>query len=117
MQHKPKARPTKSRARKAVLASAADPSTTSLFYLVLVREDADWPELHTFSTRDALVAFLKDVKSGCRVRAYIFRGRRLLLSKGPHRCLLDGQEPPIPLFGTKVCRQPDPDDYLWDDPL
>jgi hypothetical protein len=93
-----------------------DPKATPLFHLVMVSEGGDWPEVHDFLTRDELVAFLKGVKRSLPTRAYIFCGRRLLLSKGPYRCLLDDVDR-IPLFDVKVCYEPDPDDYLWDDPV
>ena len=63
----------------------------------MVREGHEWPELHAFPSLDDLVAFLKNVKSLLAIRAYIFRGRRLRISKGPYRYLLDGNEKPIPL--------------------
>ena len=50
------------------------------------------------------------------VKTHIFYGRRLFLSKGPYRCLLDGADR-IPLFDVNVCYEPDPDDYLLDDPV
>jgi hypothetical protein len=98
-------------------ATSVDPKATPLFHLVIVGEDGDWPEVHKFLSRDKLVAFLKAVKPSFPTRAYIFCGRRLFISKGPYRCLLDGKEDPIALFDVKVCREPDPDDFLWDDPV
>ena len=61
--------------------------------------------------------FLKGVRSCLRVRAHLFCGRRLYISKGPFRYLLDGKEDPIPLFDAVVCREPDPEDYLLDEPV
>jgi hypothetical protein len=86
------------------------------FHLLTVREGNEWPEINAFPTLGDLVAFLKKVRSPLAIRAYLFRGRRLRISKGPYRYLLDGQEKPIPLFDVVVCDEPDPDDYLWEEP-
>jgi hypothetical protein len=59
------------------------------FHILTVREGHEWSELHAFPNLDDLVAFLKKVKSPLAIRAYIFRGLRLRISKGPYRYLLD----------------------------
>src|SRR5690242_12733746 len=84
-----------------------------LFHVVLARED-EWPQVKSFASREELVAYLGRLKKHGPTRAYLFCGRRLFISKGPHRCLLDGDEAPLPLYETKVCRVADPDDYLED---
>jgi hypothetical protein len=86
------------------------------FHLLTVREGHEWPELHAFPNLDDLVAFLKQVRSSLAIRAYIFRGHRLRISKGPYRYLLNEKEEPIPLFDVELCDEPDPNDYLWEEP-
>jgi hypothetical protein len=97
------------------------PSNPGHYYLLLAREGWDWPDVHEFPNRDELVAFLKGVrKSATRaIKGFIFYGRRLYFSKGtyPFRFLLDGEEDPIALFDVEVSREPDPEDFLHDEPI
>jgi hypothetical protein len=95
--------------------TAVDVEATPLFHVVLAW-DGEWPVVKSFSTRTEFVAYLKRVQNR-PTRAFVFCGRRLLISKGPYRCLLDGEEAPIPLFEVRVCGEADPEDYLWDDPV
>jgi hypothetical protein len=101
--------------------SEANPTTTpGHYYLLLAREGWDWPDVHEFPDRDELAAFLKGVRRSATraMKGFMFYGSRLYFSKGtdPFRYLLDGKEDPIPLFDVEVSREPDPEDFLHDDP-
>jgi hypothetical protein len=97
------------------------PSNPAHYYLLLVREGWDWPEVHEFPNRDELVVFLKGVRRSSlhAIKGFIFHGHRLYFSKGtyPFRYLLDGDQDPIPLFDVEISREPDPEDYLHDEPI
>jgi hypothetical protein len=89
--------------------SEPSPSNPGHFYLVLVREGWDWPEVHEFPNRDELVAFLKGVRRSASraINGFIFYGSRLYFSKGtnPFRYLLDGDQDPIALFDVSLQRR------------
>jgi hypothetical protein len=75
------------------------------YLLVLVNESHGAISVESFESRSDMVVKLRRlIDKG--YRAFVFQGRRLGISKGPHRFLLDGDEQ-IPLFEIKMVVEED----------
>jgi hypothetical protein len=79
-----------------------------LYYLIEV-PDTGAPDINVYETVQELAARVQAL-DGTGVTVMPFRGRRLSISTGPFRYLLDRDEdPPIPLFDT-----PRTDNLTWE---
>lgn len=70
------------------------------YYLVIVAE-GEPAFLTEYATKEDLVVFLRDhfhPETGARVQVFIFQGDRLHITRGGSKYLVQGSEPPIPLF-------------------
>lgn len=80
----------------------------ALYYLVVI-PDTGAPSVDPYDTAQELAARIQEL-DGTGVTVVSFHGRRLAVSPGPFRYLLDREDdPPIPLFDT-----PRTDNLTWD---
>lgn len=76
------------------------------YWAVIVNEGAGTITTEEFASRPDLVGRLRRLLGRQGYRAHVFQGRRLGISRGPHRFLMDGKDQ-IPLFEIRPAEEED----------
>ena len=76
------------------------------YWAVIANESSGHISVESFDSRSDMVGRFRVLVHRGGYRVFVFQGRRLQISKPPHRFLLDGPDQ-IPLFEIKVIAEED----------